>query len=98
MESFDPKPMLTKYGGKTIAETPFASAQDPAELALQRLMVPDANGNQRPSSMFSRPDLEGMGIARSHGRNRLPRRGKPALRDRHPLNHPAATGARLPTV
>ena len=24
MESFDPKPMLTKYAGKTIAETPFA--------------------------------------------------------------------------
>ena len=23
MESFDPKPMLTKYAGKTIAETPF---------------------------------------------------------------------------
>ena len=24
MESFDPKPMLTKYGGKTISKTPFA--------------------------------------------------------------------------
>ncbi|MES2468033.1 MAG: DUF1501 domain-containing protein [Verrucomicrobiota bacterium] len=47
MESFDPKPMLTKYAGKTIAETPFASAQDPAKLALERLLVPDANGNQR---------------------------------------------------
>src|SRR5688572_215875 len=23
LESFDPKPMVTKYGGKTIAETPF---------------------------------------------------------------------------
>jgi len=47
MESFDPKPMLTKYAGKTIAETPFASVQDPAKLALERLVVPDANGNQR---------------------------------------------------
>jgi hypothetical protein len=47
MESFDPKPMLTQYAGKTIAETPFASAQDPAKLALERLVVPDANGNQR---------------------------------------------------
>ena len=47
MESFDPKPMLTQYAGKTIAETPFASAQDPAKLALERLLVPDANGNQR---------------------------------------------------
>jgi hypothetical protein len=47
MESFDPKPMLTKYGGKTIAETPFSDVQDPKKLALERLVVPDANGNQR---------------------------------------------------
>lgn len=47
MESFDPKPMLTKYAGKTIAETPFASVQDPRKLAIERLVVPDANGNQR---------------------------------------------------
>jgi hypothetical protein len=47
VESFDPKPMLTRYGGKTIAETPFADAQDPKKLALERLVVPDGNGNQR---------------------------------------------------
>jgi hypothetical protein len=47
MESFDPKPMLTKYGGKTIAETPFAEVQDPKKLAIERLVVPDGNGNQR---------------------------------------------------
>src|SRR6188474_1109165 len=47
MESFDPKPALTKYAGKTIAETPFADVQNPAKLALERLIVPDANGNQR---------------------------------------------------
>jgi hypothetical protein len=47
MESFDPKPMITKYGGKTIAETPFADTQDPKKLALERLLVPDGNGNQR---------------------------------------------------
>jgi hypothetical protein len=47
VESFDPKPMLTKYGGKTIAETPFAEAQDPGKLAIERVTVPDANGNQR---------------------------------------------------
>ncbi len=47
MESFDPKPELTKYAGKTIAETPFADVQNPAKLALERLIVPDANGNQR---------------------------------------------------
>ncbi len=47
MESFDPKPMLNKYAGKTIAETPFAYVQDPAKLALERLVAPDGNGNQR---------------------------------------------------
>lgn len=47
MESFDPKPMLTKYAGKTIAETPFADAQNPQKLKLERLVVPDGNGNQR---------------------------------------------------
>jgi hypothetical protein len=47
MESFDPKPMLNRYAGKTIAETPFAEVQDPKKLALERLVVPDANGNQR---------------------------------------------------
>jgi len=48
MESFDPKPMLTKYAGKTIAETPFADSQDPARLKLARVtVVNDANGQQR---------------------------------------------------
>lgn len=47
MESFDPKPMLTKYAGKTIAESPFADTQDPKKLAIERLTVPDANGQQR---------------------------------------------------
>ncbi|MEZ6063487.1 MAG: DUF1501 domain-containing protein [Planctomycetaceae bacterium] len=47
VESFDPKPMLTRYAGKTIAETPFADTQDPKRLAIERLVVPDGNGNQR---------------------------------------------------
>ncbi len=47
MESFDPKPMLNRYGGMSIAETPFAATQDPEKLAIERLVVPDANGNQR---------------------------------------------------
>jgi hypothetical protein len=47
MESFDPKPMLTKYAGKSISETPYADVQDPKKLAIERLVVPDANGNQR---------------------------------------------------
>jgi hypothetical protein len=48
METFDPKPMLTKYAGKTIAETPYKSVQDPKKLALARVVVVnDANGKQR---------------------------------------------------
>jgi hypothetical protein len=47
MESFDPKPMLNKYAGKTIAETPFADTQDPKKLAIERVIAPDGNGNQR---------------------------------------------------
>ena len=47
MESFDPKPMLTGYAGRTIAETPFADVQNPQKLAIERLVVPDGNGNQR---------------------------------------------------
>src|SRR6185437_2823030 len=48
METFDPKPMLTKYAGKTIAETPFKDAQNPDKLKLARVVVVnDANGQQR---------------------------------------------------
>ena len=47
LESFDPKPMLTRYAGKSIAETPYADVQNPARLALERATVPDANGQQR---------------------------------------------------
>lgn len=48
MESFDPKPMLTKYAGKTIGETPYKDVQDPEKLKLARVVVVnDANGQQR---------------------------------------------------
>jgi len=47
MESFDPKPMISKYGGKTINETPYADVQNADKLALERAMAPDANGQQR---------------------------------------------------
>ncbi|MFN7769781.1 MAG: DUF1501 domain-containing protein [Planctomycetaceae bacterium] len=47
MESFDPKPALNQYAGKTIAETPYADVQNPKRLAIERLVVPDGNGNQR---------------------------------------------------
>jgi hypothetical protein len=48
LESFDPKPMLTKYAGKTIGETPFKDTQDPDKLKLARVVVVnDTNGQQR---------------------------------------------------
>ncbi len=47
-ESFDPKPELTKYAGKSIIETPYRDAQDPEKLKLARVtVVNDANGQQR---------------------------------------------------
>ncbi|KAA5541405.1 DUF1501 domain-containing protein [Roseiconus nitratireducens] len=48
MESFDPKPALNQYAGKTIAETPYAFVQDPERLKKVRVVVVnDANGQQR---------------------------------------------------
>jgi hypothetical protein len=48
LETFDPKPMLNKYAGKTIQETPFKDTQDPEKLKLARVVVVnDANGQQR---------------------------------------------------
>jgi len=32
IESFDPKPALNQYGGKSLAETPFADVQNPDKL------------------------------------------------------------------
>src|SRR5258708_3957075 len=48
LETFDPKPMLNKYAGKSIIETPFKDTQDPEKLKLARVVVVnDANGQQR---------------------------------------------------
>jgi hypothetical protein len=48
LETFDPKPMLNKYAGKSIAQTPFKDTQSPEKLKLARVVViNDANGQQR---------------------------------------------------
>ena len=48
MESFDPKPMLTKYAGKSIPETPFKDVLSADKLKNVRVVVVnDANGQQR---------------------------------------------------
>ncbi|MDA0659452.1 MAG: DUF1501 domain-containing protein [Planctomycetota bacterium] len=47
MESFDPKPMITKYAGKSISETPFADVQNPKKLADVREFAKGQNTTQR---------------------------------------------------
>ncbi len=48
LESFDPKPAINQYAGKSIPETPFADVQDPEKLKRVRVVVVnDANGQQR---------------------------------------------------
>jgi hypothetical protein len=48
MESFDPKPHLNRYAGKTISETPFHEVQASERLKKVRVVVVnDANGQQR---------------------------------------------------
>src|SRR5579871_807735 len=48
LETFDPKPELDRYAGKTIEATPFRGTQDPKKLALSRVVVVnDANGQSR---------------------------------------------------
>src|SRR5262249_4040307 len=48
LETFDPKLALTRYAGKSIAETPFQDVQNPDKLKLARVVVVnDANGQQR---------------------------------------------------
>lgn len=48
MESFDPKPELNRFAGKSIGETPFKNVQDPERLKKVRVVVVnDANGKQR---------------------------------------------------
>jgi hypothetical protein len=48
VESFDPKPELTKHAGKSINETPYKDVQSPEKLSLSRVtVINDANGQQR---------------------------------------------------
>src|SRR4051794_25915252 len=48
LETFDPKPELNKFAGKSIGETPYKDVQDPEKLKLARVVVVnDANGQQR---------------------------------------------------
>jgi hypothetical protein len=48
LESFDPKPALNQYAGKSIGDTPFRGVQESEKLKRVRVVVVnDANGQQR---------------------------------------------------
>ena len=55
LESFDPKPALNKYAGKTIAETPFASdaSTHPSEAERPRTSSPDDATRSHPPDALS---------------------------------------------
>ncbi|MFT5526826.1 MAG: hypothetical protein ACI9HK_004806, partial [Pirellulaceae bacterium] len=47
METFDPKPELTKHAGKAIIDTPFKDVLSSPYLENERVVAPDANGQIR---------------------------------------------------
>jgi hypothetical protein len=47
LETFDPKPAVTKYAGKSIGETPHADVLESPFLENERKVAPDANGQIR---------------------------------------------------
>src|SRR5262245_39146748 len=47
MESFDPKPALNKYAGKSIDETPFADALDPKKANANLLDINPGHGGRK---------------------------------------------------
>lgn len=48
MESFDPKPALNKFAGKSVSDTPHANVLDPEKFKnLRVVVVDDANGKDR---------------------------------------------------
>jgi hypothetical protein len=48
MESFDPKPALNKYAGKSIGETPYEDVLDPQKVRKLRIPIKgDGNGHTR---------------------------------------------------
>src|SRR5579871_5982432 len=53
LESFDPKPEINRYAGRSIAHTPYADVQNPARIAMNNrvVVVNDANGQQH-STLF----------------------------------------------
>src|SRR5438477_5319565 len=64
LETFDPKPELDKFAGKSIGETPYKSVQDPEKLKLARVVViNDANGQQRNKILPTQIGFKRYGMA-----------------------------------
>lgn len=52
MESFDPKPLLNKYAGKTLAETPYGGVLKSPYLANERVVAFDPNNGFVRTEIF----------------------------------------------
>ncbi len=77
LETFDPKPELDKFAGKTIAETPYKDTQSPAKLALARVtVVNDANGQQRNKLFPTQVKFQKRGQAGTWVSDFLPHTGE----------------------
>jgi hypothetical protein len=48
LESFDPKPEVNRFAGRSIAQTPYADVQSPERIAMNNrvVVINDANGQQ----------------------------------------------------
>jgi len=79
METFDPKPMLTKYAGKSINETPYQDAQNPEKLKLARGFL--ILFNPLPTGFVDglhplQPACDGRGYARGAYARRISRQSQ----------------------
>lgn len=77
LETFDPKPEMDKYAGKSIAETPYKDTQSPEKLGLARVtVVNDANGQQRNVLYPTQVGFKQYGQSGIHVSDWLPQLGK----------------------
>src|SRR5262245_11176643 len=77
LETFDPKPELDKFAGKSIDETPYKDAQNPEKLKLARVVViNDANGQQRNKLFATQVGFKKRGKAGIEVSDWLPHTGE----------------------
>src|SRR3954470_7323990 len=77
LETFDPKPELDKFAGKSIGETPYKDVQNPEKLKLARVVViNDANGQQRNKLFPTQVGFKKRGTAGIEVSDWLPHTGE----------------------